>query len=176
MVLNKNNFIAVIYICILQLSTTDRQEEVLPTKVIFLGEISLRDMLKYWIQVILTSTFFVVFLQMLHWLGLCMWKQAHLFIYLLPYIRRSSVHIFPKLLAHHSFTHSSSSDQQSQSSDQVNSPFICLRHLPGLFSDAQFLGYSCLLTNQIVCGQTLLVIIVIVSHSVMSHSLQPHGL
>ena len=58
MVLNKNNFIAVIYICILQLSTTDRQEEVLPTKVIFLGEISLRDMLKYWIQVILTSTFF----------------------------------------------------------------------------------------------------------------------
>ena len=66
MVLNKNNFIAVIYICILQLSTTDRQEEVLPTKVIFLGEISLRDMLKYWIQVILTSTFFVVFLQMLH--------------------------------------------------------------------------------------------------------------
>ena len=107
------------------------------------------------------------------WLGLCMWKQAHLFIYLLPYIRRSSVHIFPKLLAHHSFTHSSSSDQQSQSSDQVNSPFICLRHLPGLFSDAHFLGYSCLLTNQIVCGQTLLVIIVIVSHSVMSHSLQP---
>ena len=66
MVLNKNNFIAVIYICILQLSTTDRQEEALPTKIIFLGEISLRDMLKYWIQVILTSTFFVVFLQMLH--------------------------------------------------------------------------------------------------------------
>lgn len=41
MVLNKNNFIAVIYICTVQLSTTDRQEGVLPTKVIFLGEISL---------------------------------------------------------------------------------------------------------------------------------------
>ena len=74
MVLNKNNFIAVIYICILQLSTTDRQEEALPTKIIFLGEISLRDMLKYWIQVILTSTFFVVFLQMLHIKSLIFYK------------------------------------------------------------------------------------------------------
>ena len=61
MVLNKNNFIAVTYICILQLSTTDRQGGVLPTKVIFLGEISLRDMLKYWIQVTLTSIFFFFF-------------------------------------------------------------------------------------------------------------------
>ena len=87
------------------------------------------------------------------WLGLCMWKQAHLFIYLLPYIRRSSEHIFPKLLAHHSSTRSGSSDHQSQSSDRVSSPFICLRHLPDLlFSDAQFLGYSCLLPGSSVHG------------------------
>lgn len=84
MILNKNNFIAVIYICILQLSTADRQEGVLPTKVIFLHEISLRDMLKYWIQGTLTSTFFFVFLQILHIKSLIFLKPNALDVETIP--------------------------------------------------------------------------------------------
>ena len=78
MVLNKNNFIAVTYICILQLSTTDRQGGVLPTKVIFLGEISLRDMLKYWIQVTLTSIFFFFFANPSYQIFLIFYKPQYI--------------------------------------------------------------------------------------------------